>query len=165
MTLPSSGQITLLMIKSEFNGSNSFGDYYRGGPYVPNTPANANISTSASGLSMTQFYGASAYTAVTGTPSTSTLSSSASSKGSFTIGTVTITGHNGTGSYSYSTASLISGVSSGDNSNISFTQSGNAYTFKATNLNINTDHLSGTWQVTVSDGQTSANVTFVVNWN
>lgn len=106
-----------------------------------------------------------AYTAVGGSASPTSISSGASAKGTFAIGTVTVTGTGGTGSYTYSTATLISGTSSGANSNISFVQTGNQYAFSATNANINTDPLHGTWQVTVSDGTTSANVTFNVNWN
>lgn len=45
-------------VKNFFAGSNSFADYYRGGPYVPNIAANAGISATANGLALTQFSGA-----------------------------------------------------------------------------------------------------------
>jgi hypothetical protein len=45
-------------IIAEFGGSGSFRDYYRGGPYVPNAPANQNISTDPNTLSMAAFAGA-----------------------------------------------------------------------------------------------------------
>ncbi|WJJ55134.1 hypothetical protein [Xanthomonas phage RTH11] len=45
-------------IRAFFGGSNNFKDYYRGGPYVPNIPANNAIPTSPAGMSMRQFSGA-----------------------------------------------------------------------------------------------------------
>ncbi len=45
-------------VRTFFGGSASFKDYYRGGPYVPNIPANAAISTTVAGLRLTQFSGA-----------------------------------------------------------------------------------------------------------
>ncbi|GAA0696429.1 hypothetical protein ISN75_06890 [Dyella marensis] len=107
----------------------------------------------------------SAYVPVGGSASPTTINGAASAKGTFAIGTVTVTGTGGTGSYTYGTATLISGTSSGPDSNISFVQTGNQYAFSATNVNINTDPLHGTWQVNVSDGTTNTNVTFNVNWN
>lgn len=44
------------------NTSPNFSSYVRGGSYVPNTPANAAISTTVSGLAMSQFLGASSFT-------------------------------------------------------------------------------------------------------
>jgi len=45
-------------VKAFFAGSDNFSHYYRGGPYVPNIPANNAISTTAAGLALTQFSGA-----------------------------------------------------------------------------------------------------------
>lgn len=45
-------------IRAFFGGSANFKDYYRGGPYVPNIPANNAISTTSAGLRMSQFTGA-----------------------------------------------------------------------------------------------------------
>jgi len=45
-------------VKAFFTGSDVFSDYRRGGPFVPNIPANAAISTTAEGLALTQFTGA-----------------------------------------------------------------------------------------------------------
>lgn len=59
MALPSSGNIGLLDIKTEFGGAGSLVSYYRGGDYVPDTPANAGVPTSGS-IGLTDFYGASA---------------------------------------------------------------------------------------------------------
>lgn len=53
------GDITFAQIISEFGGSSSFWDYYRTGPYVPNTGRNGNIHTSPIGNHMAAFRGAS----------------------------------------------------------------------------------------------------------
>lgn len=45
-------------VKAFFGGSDNLSHYYRGGPYVPNIPANYAISTTAAGLALTQFSGA-----------------------------------------------------------------------------------------------------------
>ncbi|KAF1008989.1 MAG: hypothetical protein GAK28_00621 [Luteibacter sp.] len=103
------------------------------------------------------------YVAVTATANS--ISSGASSKGTFVIGVVTVTGHDGTGSYTYSSPVLVGGSASGPNSTIGYTQSGNQYTFHATNANPNTDSLRPVYRVTVSDGRTSGAVDFSVNWN
>ncbi len=50
-------------IRAFFGGSNNFKDYYRGGPYVPNIPANNAIPTGPAGMSMRQFSGADKNTA------------------------------------------------------------------------------------------------------
>lgn len=59
MALPTSGPISIQDIVNEFGGSgtHSLSEYYRGGTYVPNTPANSNIPTSGS-ISLSNFYGA-----------------------------------------------------------------------------------------------------------
>lgn len=61
MTLPSSGIISLKDIDTEFSGPEPYSltDFYRGGAFVPDTPANAGVPTSGL-LSITDFYGASA---------------------------------------------------------------------------------------------------------
>lgn len=60
MTLPESGVISLVDIKTEFTGPtvSSLTDYYRGGSYVPDTALNIDIPTSGV-ISITDFYGAS----------------------------------------------------------------------------------------------------------
>lgn len=45
-------------VRAFFGGSANFKDYYRGGPYVPNIPANNAISTTSAGLRLSQFSGA-----------------------------------------------------------------------------------------------------------
>lgn len=51
--------VSLSKIKAEFSGPNNFSAYVRGGSYVPNTSTNSAISTTRSGLRMSQFAGAS----------------------------------------------------------------------------------------------------------
>jgi hypothetical protein len=60
MPLPSSGPITILQIATEFGGSAPYalGNYYRGGAFVANTPANAAIPASGA-IALSNFYGAS----------------------------------------------------------------------------------------------------------
>lgn len=53
-----SSPVSMIGIMQEFGGSGSFRDYYRGGPYVPNVPANYNVSTDPNSLSMASFAGA-----------------------------------------------------------------------------------------------------------
>jgi hypothetical protein len=57
MTLPASGTLTLAQIQTEFGGSNpiALNEYYRGGAYVPNIPANATIPTSGV-IAVSNFY-------------------------------------------------------------------------------------------------------------
>ncbi len=71
MTLPASGTITLSQIAAEFGGTapHNLTEYYRGGTYVANTPANSGIPTSGA-IKLTDFYGASAFSAVSRTYTT-----------------------------------------------------------------------------------------------
>ena len=57
MTLPTSGQITMAQIQTEFGGSNPIGlnEYYRNGSYV--TSNNTNVPTSGQ-ITLNNFYGA-----------------------------------------------------------------------------------------------------------
>lgn len=99
--MPVSNPATFSSIKANCGGSNNFKDYYRGGPYVPST-ANAGISTTANGLSMSQFSG-------TNNPPTASVPATASGSASGTTATKTVTSGSiaatadyGNGSYSYS---------------------------------------------------------------
>jgi hypothetical protein len=58
-TMPTSGQISLSMIQAVFGGESptSITEYYRGGKYVPDIPANAKIPKSGK-ISFSDFYGA-----------------------------------------------------------------------------------------------------------
>lgn len=63
MTIVSSGQISINDIVAEFGGSGQHGltEYYRGGSFVTNSSLNTSIPTSGQ-ISLTDFYGAQAYT-------------------------------------------------------------------------------------------------------
>lgn len=50
--------VSLSKIREKFGGTGPLSDYRRGGGLVPDIPANANISTTAAGLSIAQFLGA-----------------------------------------------------------------------------------------------------------
>lgn len=66
MTIKSSGPIALMRdIVAEFGGAAPYrlSDYYRGGAFVPDTPANANIPTSGR-IRFSDFYGASKIAAI-----------------------------------------------------------------------------------------------------
>lgn len=109
MTLPSSGSLAFTQIQSEFSSrgtSNSFNAYYRGGSIVPNTSGTQNISTTQSGLAMSQFYGASNYINMSGSATSGSSFSCVYTKPPFSscsaTGTVTANISNGSGSYSYS---------------------------------------------------------------
>lgn len=58
MPLPTSGPISLAMIRQQYGGSapDSLSEYYRGGAYVPNTSANSTVPTSGA-ISLSSFYG------------------------------------------------------------------------------------------------------------
>lgn len=58
MTLQASAPISLANIVTEFGGAapHSLSEYVRGGAYVPNVSQNNAVSTSASGLKISQFY-------------------------------------------------------------------------------------------------------------
>lgn len=153
-------------IRAAFGGTDPFSAYYRGGPHVP-ISSSSGISTTANGLSMSQFNGVSSYINVTGSASPSTLTSSGSKLRVYIIGETTVTGANGNGSYTYSAATLVSGVSSGAYTNITVSQSGNVFTFKAnlTSTSAPPTNVHGVWGVTVSDGTTSVQVLIAVYWN
>lgn len=121
MPLPSSGDLSFAQIKAEFGGSDSFADYYRGGPYVPNIPANATISTTIEGLAFSQFYGASKLSGVNVDPSTVDVYAARSTSSTVTR-TATLTF---SGASSYTTAWVAGGA------NISVTGTGNSRTLSA----------------------------------
>lgn len=46
MALPANPPISMAQVKAEFGGTGRLGDYLRGGPYVPNIPANLGVPAS-----------------------------------------------------------------------------------------------------------------------
>ncbi len=65
--------VSLSKIREKFGGTGPLSDYRRGGGLVPDIPANANISTTAAGLSIAQFLGADVSAGSTATFPTSSL--------------------------------------------------------------------------------------------
>lgn len=59
--------VSLTKIKTEFSGPDTFSSYVRGGLYVPDNSANAGISTTVAGLTMSTFLGASDFVPRTNT--------------------------------------------------------------------------------------------------
>lgn len=88
---------TFIQIRDFFGGSNNFRDYYRGGPYVPNIPANANISTDPNTLRQTSFSGADKASALSvSAPSVFNQVNNGTAAGSSTA-----SGSGGAGGYTY----------------------------------------------------------------
>ncbi len=69
MTLQGSGQITIDDLRTEFGATSTRGlsDFYRGGAFVPDTPANAGVPT-AGQIQLSDFYGADSAPAGGATP-------------------------------------------------------------------------------------------------
>lgn len=106
MALPTSGQITWDMIRHEFGGPYpiNISEYYRGGPRVPNIPANANVPT-AGAISANSFRGATASTPLTASLSrTEVFGQFSGAEWTAVVVTntpVTAQASGGTGNYSY----------------------------------------------------------------
>lgn len=149
MALPGSGTISWEMIRAEFGGGYPIyiSDYYRGGPRVPNTPANAGVPTSGI-IYASQFYNATNYSAVGITGPTSAYNSRTGA-GTVSVG-VAMGGTGGTGSYTYSWVRQ----SGATNINITSTTVSNpSFNTSYTNTNASRNDI---WRCTVSDGTTSA---------
>ncbi len=116
MALPVSPPLSVSQIYAEFlvPPGTLFTQLYRGGPYVPNTPQNAAISTNPNALSVSQFYGAVRYVQfeISASPPAvdETVLGGPGSPSSTTVAGVThINTSNGSGSFSFAW-SLISGT-------------------------------------------------------
>lgn len=61
MPLPVSGQLSIDDLRTEFGatGARGLSDFYRGGPFVPNTPTNSSVPTTGE-IRLSNFYGAAA---------------------------------------------------------------------------------------------------------
>lgn len=157
MALPSSGTISLTMIAAEFGVAlpRSITQFYRGGGIVPNTPANAGVPTSGA-ISLTNFYGATAYTPVSanysGTPDGNTFQAEPAPANAFvTSGLVTINASGGNASYTYAWTHL------SGNAVVAVTNpSAGSTTFTATVAK--NAARSAVKRCTVSDGTSSATV-------
>lgn len=103
--MPLGSNPTFIQIRDFFGGSNSFRDYYRGGPFVPNIPANAGISTTIEGLRQTQFSGADkvgrAPTSLSAASGTVNSTNSGNASSGNTTGQVQLYPGGGDGTYSW----------------------------------------------------------------
>lgn len=147
--------VSLSKIVAEFGGPGNLAAYVRGGSWVPNSPANAAISTTVAGLSLSQFEGASKSTPLSGFMSTITgliaNPNDPQPPSSMTVsagGSVTVTG--GSGNYTYNW-SILSGRAS-----ISGSATGRNVTISALVRNWITDF--GEIRCVVSDGTSSITI-------
>lgn len=100
--------VSMSKIKAVFGGTGRMSEYYRGGPRVPNIAANNAISTTAAGLRMSQFEGATDVTGMTVTANN--VSYVAEPQATEAIGSSTAFVSNAPGAVTYSWT-LISGSS------------------------------------------------------
>lgn len=126
MSIPTTGAVTLAMIRAEFGGSTTtpLHSYVRGGSYVPNTPGNSGVPTSPP-ITIDDLRGASAYTnlSIISQPSSQTQTHGSSPRASseaISMSTSMTTANGTTGSIVYSIVNL-----SGDTGIISTSVSGN----------------------------------------
>lgn len=152
MALPSSPPINMLQVCAEFGAPAGTGitSFYRGGPYVPNIPQNANVPTSGY-IQILQLLGAVKYVPLSvsvlqsgGTvfsPEPAPLQRDVS-------GSLGATASNGTGSYSYSWQYLSGGGGPG----FTWSVSGDGRTVYCTNRVNKNDAIYIYFRLTVTDG-------------
>lgn len=159
MALPTSGPISLGMVRTEFgvSGQIKMSMLYRGGGIVPNTPANSGVPTSGA-IKLSNFYGASkmqlqvvansVYRAVrrlSGDPSTISISGTTST---------TVTGNSGSVTYLWerTSGSTSMSISSATAANPTFTA----------NVAVGST-VEATWRVTVANSGATATDTAIVS--
>jgi len=154
MTLPSTGAISMAMLRAEFGGAagTPLHSYYRGGAYVPNTAANAAIPT-APPITLHDFRGASASTALSVSLSPPTITRLAA-PGNVTTAVCTATATGGAGPRTYAWTRL-----SGATQITAVNPSSSATAFAAT-ITASSNY-TAVFRCTVTDstGSASANVT------
>lgn len=128
-------------VKAFFTGSNNLSDYYRGGPYVPNIPANAGISTTAAGLQLSQFSGADKVTALPLSVSANDVVVQTAAGAPQASGTSNAVATGGTGNYTYTWTRI-----SGETIHVG-ALTGSSLTFRITS-----GYKEANYRVTVSDG-------------
>jgi hypothetical protein len=102
MPLPSARPLSLSQIQAEFGGPANLSAYVRGGSHVQDATPNAGVSSSPTGLAMSQFLGTRKVIAHT-VGKSGDATGSGSGTGSFLVATntVTITPYNGVGPFTY----------------------------------------------------------------
>lgn len=159
MALPTSGQISLSMIRTEFSipGEVKLSQLYRGGPYVPNTAANAAVPTSGA-IKLSNFYGASKVSlAVTATDIYQSVRRGVGDPGILLISgtaSTTVTGNTGPVTYTWEriSGSNLIGISSTTAANPTF----------SSNVQVGT-LVEATWRVTVANSGSTATDSIVVS--
>lgn len=149
MALPSSGNISITQIQTEFGApaGTALSAFLRGGAYVPDTATNAGVPT-ALPITVTDFYGASALVPLSVSISGSgTDSDSVSPFSTTTVVTANASGGSGTKSYVWTRVSGHTGFTeSGMNTNqLTLSESGTA-----------DETFTATYKVTVTDDTGSA---------
>lgn len=159
MALPTSGPISLSMIRTEFgvSGTVSMSQLYRGGGIVPNTPANAAVPTSGT-IKVSNLYGAEKVSlSVTATDIyNSVFRGSGDPADIYMSGTTSTTVIGNVGPVTYSWEK----VSGSPSMSISSSTAANP-TF-STNVGVNTIE-EATWRVTVANSGATATDTISVS--
>jgi len=162
---------TAVQIRNFFAGTggpNNLSAYVRGGSYVPNIAANAAISTTASGLRITQFSGADNVTPPTISASPNPKGASASGRNGFgTITTSTVlTCGGGNGSYSVSSALISSAGGTSPTHSATTTQGNAGITINGVPAeDFGTATMVVRYTVTSNGQSASVDVTFNFTWN
>ena len=147
MTLPASGPLSLADIQTEFGGSNpiSLSEYYAGGLYVPaGTTGTYGAVPSSGAISIRNFYGTSAATALAMTVTPSVIANIRLGAGSLTSDPATGNASGGAGGYTYAWTYV-----SGDVFTIN-TPSSSVTTF-TTSFGLGGIFKSGVYRCTVTD--------------
>jgi hypothetical protein len=129
--------------------------FVRGGTYVPNTSANANVPT-ALPIPLSQLAGAVKYVNVGVTVSPTTVGNAGLSPLITPSCTATATGGNGSYTYQWSYVS-------GDTAHITLNSGQGTPTANWKVIGVNGNSWSATWKCTVSDGTSSASANVDVN--
>lgn len=108
--------VSMSKIKTVFGGTGRMSEYYRGGPLVPNIPANSAISTTASGLRLSQFLNASDFVAMSVSANDIFYIANPGATEAVRTSTATVSNAPGAVTYSWTLVSGVSLLSSGANS-------------------------------------------------
>ena len=144
-----SNPATLSSVKANFGGPGNLAAYVRGGSYVP-IGGPSSISTTVSGLALSQFNGVSPYTPISISNATNVYGV-ISSKGTFNLGGSTVTYSGGNGSAT-ATCAYVSGSTAIQGARFNAT----AWNFTGTSTSPTGLNAIATWRWTVSDGVSSA---------
>ncbi|QVD49370.1 hypothetical protein LUCX_300 [Xanthomonas phage vB_XciM_LucasX] len=150
-------------VRAFFNGPANLSAYVRGGAYVPNIPANANISTTVNGLRLSQFSGADNVAAPTINASNNSPSVSGSGRATNPPQTLsfTVSGSGGNGSYTWNGVSVV--ANSGTVTSSSASMSGTTVTVNCNHAVNPGDYDNATVTVRISMTSNGQTVTRDIN--